>query len=173
MGALHPRKNIGNLIQAFDLFKKDDDKETKLVIVGREAWATAEMKEMYMQSEYRQDVYFTGRLSDSELNFVYQRALALTYVSLFEGFGIPIIEAQANGVAVITSKTSSMPEVAGDAAVLVNPKNPVSIANGMSLLSTDEELRSEYIEKGRRNLIRFSWDYAAEKVMKVILKATH
>ena len=170
VGALHPRKNLNNILKAFDQFKADDHDDIKLLIVGREAWGNNEMKAIYDNMKYKSDVVFMGRLSDQQLAYVYSKGLALVYVSLFEGFGIPIIEAQSYNIPVITSKTSSMPEVAGEGAVLVNPKNPESIANGMSLLGHDKDLRDEYIRRGSRNLTRFSWDYAAKKVLDVILK---
>ena len=99
---------------------------------------------------------------------ILQNAIAFVYPSLFEGFGIPIIEAMSVGVPVITSNTSSMTEIAGNAALLVNPTNTNEIADAMQLIITDEILRIGLIEKGRANAVRFSWQQSAEKVMEII-----
>lgn len=171
VGALHPRKNITNLLKAFELFKeKTAGNKTKLLIVGRKGWSTAEMEETYNAMKFRDDVVFTGRLSTTELHKVLASAHALTYVPYFEGFGIPIIEAQATGTAVITSEVTSMPEVAEMGAILVNPLKPEEIAGAMYKLHTDEEFRQSLIVAGTENQQRFSWNRSAELLWESIEK---
>ena len=167
VGSLHPRKNLARLFTAFDLFKKKNDNDIKLVIVGNKKWWTEPIKNAYDAMTHKEDVIFVGRLSAEDLRFVTAAALASVYVSYFEGFGIPIVEAFKCDTPVITSNVTSMPEVAADAALLVDPFSVESIADAMGKI-LDEEVRNELIEKGRRRREDFSWDKAAEKWWKVI-----
>jgi glycosyltransferase involved in cell wall biosynthesis len=116
------------------------------------------------------DVIFAGRREFSELVSMYGAAFGLTYVSYFEGFGIPILEAMQSGVPVITSNTTSMPEVLGDAGIAVNPDDTQAIANAMISLYLDAELRMQYIENGLERSRFFSWDKTAEKMWDAIEK---
>jgi glycosyltransferase involved in cell wall biosynthesis len=168
VGALHPRKNIINLFKAFDLFKQDDNQDIKLVIVGERFYWNKETGKIFDSLEYKSDIIFTGRLSQDKLKDVMASALALTYVSLFEGFGIPIVEAMNCGVPVITSNTTSMPEVAGDAALIVDPLSINDIAKAMSDMATSKELREKLIEAGNIRKLDFSWDNTADKLWKTI-----
>ena len=120
---------------------------------------------------FKDDVIFTGRLSTEKLKEVLGAALALTYVPYFEGFGIPIIEAQQSGIAVITSDISSMPEVANGSAHLVNPYDVKSITNGLITLANDSNYRASLIKKGEENIKRFSWDLTAKKVWECMQKS--
>lgn len=172
VGALHPRKNISRLFKAFDAFKAQQPGNTKLVIVGVKYYWTHEIKMTYISMKHKDDVIFTGRLSSEELKNVLASALALTYVPYFEGFGIPIIEAMHTDTPVITSNVTSMPEVAQDAALLVDPFSVESITEGMLKISNDPALRQSLIEKGRRRCREFSWDRTAARLWKSILKTT-
>jgi glycosyltransferase involved in cell wall biosynthesis len=120
--------------------------------------------------QFKDDVLFTGRLSIGDLSKALASALALTYVSYFEGFGIPIVEAFNAETAVITSDVTSMPQIAGDAALLVNPFESKSIAEAMKKLTLDTNLRSSLIEKGRIRRNEFSWDKTADKLWSSVLK---
>jgi len=131
VGSLHPRKNVINLIRAFDHFKKTHSTNHKLVLVGRMAWKNEALKEISTATKFRDDIIFTGHLSNENLPKYLASADALTYVSVFEGFGIPILEGMSSGIPVITSNVSSMPEVAGDAALLIDPHDSLSISEGM------------------------------------------
>lgn len=162
IGALQPRKNITRLFQAFDLFKQKTNANTKLLIVGRKAWKSDEIFNTYKQMQYKKDVVFTGHLKHDEINEVYASALGLVYIPYFEGFGIPIVEAQNSGCPVITSNVTSMPEVANDSALLTDPFNVDEIANNMERLLIDSELRESLIQLGFENCKRFSWDITAE-----------
>ncbi|MCX6231066.1 MAG: glycosyltransferase family 1 protein [Bacteroidetes bacterium] len=170
IGSLNPRKNLANLFIAFDLFRKSHKSATKLLIVGQKQWWNAEIAKAYDAMEFKDEVIFTGRLEPGKLNELLSSALALAYVSLFEGFGIPIVEAFYAETAVITADTTSMPEVAGDAALLVDPSSVTGIANALYTIDTDETLRLSLIEKGKIRRTAFSWDLSAEKLWKAVEK---
>lgn len=170
VGALHPRKNIERLLLAFDQLKKSRECATKLLLVGRKAWGNEEMEAAYEGMTFKDDVVFTGRVSDQELVSIYASAFSLVYVPYFEGFGMPIVEAQACGVPVITSNKSSMPEVLGDAGLLVDPFDVNSITNGLLGMYDDEQLRQSVIKKGKLNLRRFDWQKTADDIFTLILK---
>jgi glycosyltransferase involved in cell wall biosynthesis len=172
IGSLHPRKNLANLFRAFDLFKKSNPSEVKLLIVGAKKWWTKEIDNSFNQMVFSDDVIFTGRLNIDELKGVLGAALALAYVSYFEGFGIPIIEAFRAEVPVITSNVTSMPEVAGDAAIFVDPFNPESIAEALYKAYQYESLREDLIIRGRRRKSMFSWQQTADRLWESIEKAT-
>ncbi len=164
VGALHPRKNISRLFEAFDKFKSTQSSEVKLLIVGEKYYWTSDIKQTYINMKFRDDVIFTGRLSTEELKNVLGAALAMTYIPYFEGFGIPILEAMNCDIPVITSNITSMPEVAKDAAFLVDPFSIDSIANAMLSLYQDEEIRNTLIIKGRKRKLDFSWDKTADNL---------
>lgn len=167
VGSLHPRKNLARLFTAFDIFKTKNENDIKLVIVGNKKWWTEPIKNAYDAMKHKDDVIFVGRLSAEDLHLVTASALASVYVSYFEGFGIPIVEAFKCDTPVITSNVTSMPEVAADAALLVDPFDVESIADAMEKI-LDENLRNTLIEKGRRRREDFSWDKAAEMWWKTI-----
>lgn len=170
VGALQPRKNIANLFKAFDLFKKKKQTDVKLLIVGNKQFWTNDIEQAYAGMQHKADVIFTGRLSIEELTKVMAASLALTYVSYFEGFGIPIVEAMRCNVPVITSNVTSMPEISGDAALLVDPFSTESIAEAMLKIETDEKLRNTLIEKGKIQNQKFTWDKAADLLWQTIEK---
>ena len=171
VGALIPRKNIARLFSAFEMFKSQDTNNTKLVIVGARKWWTQEIENSFQSMQHRDDIIFLGRLDASELNNLYSASLALTFVPIFEGFGIPILEAFNSGTAVITSNVTSMPEVAGDAAILADPFSVESIAEAMCLISNQPDLRDSLIKKGREWARNFSWDKTAAVLWDNIEKA--
>lgn len=172
VGALHPRKNIVRLLQAFDDFKEHQGGETKLVIVGEKYYWTAAIKKAYLNMRHRKDVIFTGRLSNESLHKVLASALAMVYVPYFEGFGIPILEAMNAGTAVITSNITSMPEVAGEAALLVDPYSTEEIEKAMTTLSKQPETRQHLIAAGKKRAEQFSWEKTAQALWQCILTAT-
>lgn len=162
VGAMHPRKNIEYLLLAYDQFKKETASLLKLVLIGRKAWQNEAMEKAYNEMQHQSDVIFTGRISDKELANTLGAAYALTYVPFFEGFGLPIIEAQSCGIPVITSDSSSMPEVLGEGGLLVNPNEVDEIKHAMIQL-LDESFYKDKKEASLRNVKRFSWDKAAEE----------
>jgi glycosyltransferase involved in cell wall biosynthesis len=160
VGSIHPRKNVHRLIQAFDQFKIQTQSPVKLLIGGRFAWQTGEVKDAYDQAIFKRDIQLLGYVSDQELPRLVGAALALVYVSLFEGFGVPLLEAMFCEVPIITSNVSAMPEVAGEAAWLVDPTDVNAIANAMQLLYENPELREDLIEKGKMQRKKFTWEQA-------------
>jgi glycosyltransferase involved in cell wall biosynthesis len=171
IGSLHPRKNLVNLFKAFDLFRKDNPGKIKLLIVGARRWWTKEISKAFKEMKFSDEVVFSGRLNSDELVQVLGASLALTYVSYFEGFGIPIAEAFRCGVPVITSNVTSMPEVAGDAAMLIDPFDPGSIARAMDKIANDEGFRQDLIKKGENRKNIFNWDRTAGLLWESIEKA--
>lgn len=173
VGALSPRKNVANLISAFDIFKTKTNSNLKLVIVGEKMFKTKNIKNTFNRINSKDDVIFTGRLNPEELKKLYGAALALTFVPYFEGFGIPIIEAMNCNTAVITSNCTSMPEVAGDAALYADPFSVHSIADAMINIYNNSDLRNQLVEKGKIQIQKFSWDKTADKFWNSIEKAMH
>jgi glycosyltransferase involved in cell wall biosynthesis len=168
IGALNPRKNLVNLFRAFDIFRETSPTKVKLLVVGEKMWWTGKIKSTFEKMKFREEVVFTGRLEMEDLYRVVGAALAMTYVSYFEGFGIPIVEAFFADTPVITSNVTSMPEIAGDAALLVDPFSPEDIARALKKLTFDEELRNKLIEKGRKRRRLFSWENTALNLWKSI-----
>lgn len=163
VGALNPRKNIPGLLRSFDIFKETDTQDFRLLIVGDAMHKTDAIKQTLSKMKHSDNVIFTGRLSPQNLGSILSSAYALCFVPFFEGFGIPIVEAMYCDVPVICSNTSSMPEVAGDATLLVNPKKDKEITSAMHMLANNPELCEELIEKGRIQREKFSWNLTAKK----------
>jgi len=171
IGSIHPRKNLANLFRAFDIFKKRSAANVKLMVVGEKKWWTREINNAFREMEHADEVIFTGRLTSEELRLILGASLALTYVSYFEGFGIPIVEAFRTHIPVITSNVTSMPEVTGDAGLFVDPLDPESIAEAMIKISADENLRRELIRKGDLRKDLFTWQKTADRLWDSIVKA--
>lgn len=170
VGALHPRKNLINLFKAFDLFKTNDNQGIKLLIVGVKKWWTIETQNTFDQMQHKADVVFCGRKSNKELSDILASSLALTFVSYFEGFGIPIIEAMKCEVPVITSNITSMPEVAHDAALLVDPFSIESISEAMNKIANDKNLCQQLVSKGIIRSQDFSWQRSADLLWNSMMK---
>ncbi|MBL4669358.1 MAG: glycosyltransferase family 4 protein [Flavobacteriales bacterium] len=170
IGTLHPRKNLVNLFKAFDQFKSQSNSDFKLVIVGRKMWWTKEIESTFNQLKFKSDVIFTGRVSDNDLYKITAAAHALTYVPIFEGFGIPLVEAMSCGVPVITSNITSMPEVVENAGILIDPFSIDEISNAMLKISSDNNLRTELSEKSKIQAKKFSWQKTGDLLWESILK---
>lgn len=164
VGAIHARKNIDRLIEAFLLYKRRSNSSTKLLIVGAPLWS----KE---SSKTGNDIFFTGHVKINQLAKIVGAAKALCLVSYFEGFGIPIIEAMQSGVPVLSGNLTALPEVCGEAGVLVDPFDVKGISEGIERLDLDQALRSECIEKGFLQAQKFSWDYTADIISKVLFSS--
>ncbi len=173
VGSLHPRKNIPNLIRAFSLFKKESNSDLKLVLAGPNYWGVSEVHKVISETNLKDDVIFTGRLADEELNLVLGSAFALTFVPYYEGFGIPLIEAMQTNVPIITSNVTSMPEIAGDAALLINPLEVLELKNAMMQLLEKPELRADLILKGNSQKQKFSWEKSADLLWRSVLKTVN
>ncbi|OWY23338.1 glycosyltransferase family 1 protein [Sphingobacteriales bacterium UPWRP_1] len=170
VGAIHPRKNLANILRAFDQLKAGGNCNALFLVAGRHAWQCHDAMEVYQNMQHKNSVQFLGHLQQEELAQLMGGALALVYASVFEGFGIPIVEAMCAETAVITSNSSSMPEVAGNAALLINPHSPNSICTAMQQLFFNPGLRNSLIEKGRLQRTRFSWDESAQKLWQCVEK---
>jgi len=170
VGALSPRKNIARLLLAFEGFKKATSSTMKLIVVGEKMFMTSEIEKAYEVMQFKQDVIFTGRLGTKDLSMVMASAFALVFVPYFEGFGIPILEAMNCDVPVIIANVTSMPEIAGNAGLPVDPFSIDSIKEGMLKICKDEELRNRLIVNGRTQKEKFSWDKTADKLWNCIEK---
>lgn len=170
-GAIHPRKNLVNLLKAFSLFKKRQQSSMKLVLTGRLAWKYDSFVKNLKTYKYRDDVVMTGYVNEEEIRKLVGAAYTMVYPSLFEGFGVPVLEAMQSDVPVITSLNSSMQEIANEAALYAEPESPADIAEKMMLLYKDEKLRSQLIEKGRVVVKQYSWEKSAERLWQSIEKA--
>lgn len=170
VGTLHPRKNLINLFKAFDDFKTKTKSPKKLLIVGRKMWWTKEIEETLNNLNHKDDIIFAGRVTENELYKITASAYALTYVPIFEGFGIPLVEAMSCGTPVITSNITSMPEVVEDAGILVDPFSIDDISNAMVRMANESCLRNNLSEKSIVQAKKFSWDRTADLLWKSILK---
>lgn len=164
VGSLHKRKNIDNMLLAFDVFKKTDRQNHKMLIIGEHMFGTNGLQKLLNAMDHKDDVIFAGRLYKDQLSNVVASSQALLLVSFFEGFGIPIIEAMYCEVPVICSNVTSMPEVAGNAALLIDPSEIGQICRAMQNIVSDQALRIRLIENGRLIRERFSWEKTAERM---------
>lgn len=171
VGSLHPRKNINRLLQAFEKFKEESNSNYKLVLAGATFWGMSELKQTMDAMKHSKDVVFTGRLSNENLNKVVASAFALTFIPYFEGFGIPMVEAMQCETPIIASNASCMPEIAGEAALFVNPYDIDEIKNAMLYLYNHPEEREQLIEKGINRRKLYSWDRSANLLWNSIEKA--
>ncbi len=170
VGSQSPRKNLNRLIAAFDLFKEQTQSDFKLVLVGAVYSNEGDVKRVIEKSIFKNDIIFSGRQPQAELEKIMASAFALTFVPYFEGFGIPIVEALQCETPVICSNTTSMPEIADNAGLLVNPFEVKSICDGMVELYNNDSLRYQLIENGKVRKNLFSWDKSADLLWNSITK---
>lgn len=168
VGTLEPRKNQTKLVEAF---ARIHDSQVKLVLVGGKGWLYDELFARVEALGLSGQVIFAGYVMNDELPMWYNAATALAYPSVYEGFGLPVLEAQACGTPVLTSNVSSLPEAAGDAAVMVDPYDVEALAAGLNRLLTDEALRHELRERGMVHAQQFSWPHAAQETARVYRRA--
>jgi glycosyltransferase involved in cell wall biosynthesis len=170
VGAIHPRKNVQRLIKAFEQFKLQHPESThQLVIVGTELWSNASVH-VELEQSIKDQIHFTGHLPLEVLSQVMGAASIFTFVPYFEGFGIPLVEAMNCGTPVLSGNLTSLPEVAGDAALYCDPMNVDDICEKLTQLALDENLQKEFSVKGLERSKEFSWDISAQKVWEVIEK---
>lgn len=173
IGTISRRKNLTNTFLAFDRYKDLHPSDpTRLVVVGSRYWWQDELAAAFDGMRHQKDVCFLGHVDSDKLSQLLSAAVALVYPSLYEGFGIPIIEAFHAETAVITANVTSMPEVAGDAALVVDPLDVDAIAEAMGRLADDSELRESLIAKGRERRSLFSWDRTAQLLWQSLMKTT-
>lgn len=167
LGNTDPKKNTPNVLKSFALFNWHSETKYKLVMLDYEEDALMSLLQEIGHPEIRKDIHLTGYVPNNELPSIISQAKIFLYPSLRESFGIPILEGMACGVPVITANTSSMPEVAGDAARLVDPKNPNEIVRSINKLLEDDTLKENLIEKGLQRAKKFSWKNMAISVAKL------
>ena len=167
VGTLEPRKNITALIKAFSLLKQDYKLSRKLVIAGGKGWLFEEIFRLVESLNLNQDVIFTGYVPDAELPLLYNGAGVFVYPSLYEGFGLPPLEAMACGTPVVTSSVSSVPEVVGDAGLMVEPLNVEALSEAIYRVLNDPQLAAELSAKGIERAQKFSWAETARKTLAV------
>jgi glycosyltransferase involved in cell wall biosynthesis len=169
VGALYPRKNLVHQLMAFDVFKRENGSVVKFLIVGKSYPESEDIFEAHRNMEFKQDVVFLGRVEPrEEVDKLIMGALACSYVSNFEGFGLPVLEAMRLKVPVITSNTSALPEVAGEAALLVDPTSVTEIAHAYTQIYSDHLLRQLLIQKGSEQIKKFTWENTEEGIWKVL-----
>ncbi len=167
VGTLEPRKNLLNLLAAYALLPEDLRRQNGLIIAGGQGWRMPDLKKEIVRLGLSDHVQLRGYVTDKELGELYKNARFLAMPSKFEGFGLPIIEANSFGVPVITSNRSSMPEVAGEAGLIVDPDNVDSISQALLNIMIDDELHSYLCSKSKKNVSRFNWRTCAEGLTEV------
>jgi glycosyltransferase involved in cell wall biosynthesis len=185
---LQPRKNIMRLVEAFskvihyyssserkrveksnkDEFSTSSNNKLQLVVVGKKGWMYEDILKAPKKFGVEKKVKFLDFVPDEDMEEFYKHALFFILPSLYEGFGLPVLEAMKYGCPVITSNVSSLPEAGGDAAIYVDPENVDDIASKMKLLMTNEKLRKEMIKKGYKQIKKFSWEKTARETLKTL-----
>jgi glycosyltransferase involved in cell wall biosynthesis len=172
VGSLQPRKNLVRLIRAYARLRSErEDFRPQLVIVGRKLWLASEIFDEVKRQRWADDVILTGYVADEDLPALYRAARAFVYPSLFEGFGLPPLEAMASGTPVVTSDVSSLPEITGDAALLIDPNDERALANALIEIMYNDRLRAELREKGIAQAKKFTWREAAEITLRLYKEA--
>jgi glycosyltransferase involved in cell wall biosynthesis len=171
-GRIQVHKNIPRLIEAFAVVKAELENHPKyhnlrLIVIGDDLNAFPAVRHSVLRSGIQQSVRFLGFVPLDTLRVFYDEAVAFLFPSLYEGFGLPPLEAMAHGTPVVTSNVSALPETVGDAAVLVNPENVFDIARGIREVLLDDEFREQLRQKGFQQVRRFSWDVTAQRVLEV------
>lgn len=167
IGTLQPRKNILRIIEAFEQLPLEIKEQNQLIIIGQNGWNTDELMNKLTYLEESGHGKWINYIPEDDMLALFQSAISLVYPSLYEGFGLPIIEAFASSCPVISSNTTSIPEVAGDAAILVNPSSVKEISNAMYRIATNIDLRNELIALGLKQVKKFTWKKSADEHMKV------
>lgn len=171
VGAIQPRKNLITLLRAFENIKnKGSYDDLKLVCVGEAAWLSEGIIKKFNESQFEKDIILTGKVDFKDLACLYQAAKISVYPSLYEGFGIPLLEAFATETPVICAKNSSLVEVGGNAALFFESESIDDLANKLQKVLTNDILRTEMIEKGKRRASMFSWEKCAQKTFEVFQK---
>ena len=169
VSTLEPRKNLVRTIKAYELYmEREKSLNPALLLVGKKGWKNRALNEAYERSKYKESIFITGFLDDDSLVEAYRGAIAFLYPSLYEGFGLPVLEAMACGTPVITSNTSSLSEIAKDCALCCNPQSVDEIAHLMSEISSDPSRRKELIALGLRNSATYNWEKTTRETIHII-----
>ncbi|PKO14170.1 MAG: glycosyltransferase family 1 protein [Chloroflexi bacterium HGW-Chloroflexi-10] len=167
VGLIEPRKNVGLLIRSFAAFRKENNDETHLVIAGRWGWESEAILNLVKNLKLSEFVHFPGYIEQIDMPYIYNLATLFIYPSIYEGFGLPVLEAMASGTPVITSNISSMPEFVGDAGVLIEPDNQDDLTSAIHHLLIHDEFRKEMSEKAILQAKQYTWTNTATKTMKI------
>jgi glycosyltransferase involved in cell wall biosynthesis len=165
VSTIEPRKNIESIIQAFNWLKQNHKIEHQLVLIGKKGWKYAPIFEAIQSSPWQNEIHHLNYLSDELVALFYSKADVFVYPSYYEGFGLPVLEAMTLGTPVVASNTSSIPEVAGDAAILIDPNDFMQIAKAILKVISDRKLRQDLINKGKTRASLFSWENTAKKTL--------
>ena len=166
VSTIEPRKNIQSIIQAFNWLKQNHKIDHQLVLIGRKGWKYEPIFEAIQSSPWKKEIHHLDYLSDESVALFYSRADVFVYPSHYEGFGLPVLEAMTLGAPVVAANTSSIPEVAGDAAILIDPNEFMQIAEAILTVISDRQLQQEMINKGKVRASLFSWENTAKETLK-------
>jgi glycosyltransferase involved in cell wall biosynthesis len=166
-GNIKPHKNVDRLIEAFSIMRKSGVEDVKLLIIGDELSKYPSLRRLVHRHQLHQHVRFLGFVPDATLAVLYRLAALFVFPSLYEGFGLPPLEAMASGTPVVTSNVSSLPEVVGDAALLIDPMDPAAIAQAMARVLNEPGLRAELVQRGFDRVKQFSWERSVARVRQV------
>ncbi|MGV0025163.1 glycosyltransferase family 4 protein [Phormidesmis priestleyi] len=165
VSTIEPRKNISNLIAAFDELKQKYRLDHQLVLIGQKGWLYEEIFERIARSPHQKSIHHLSYLSDRAVALFYSRADVFVYPSYYEGFGLPVLEAMTLGAPVVAANTSSLPEVAGDAAILINPDDVAEMSDAILRVVSDSQLRDRLIQKGKERSQQYSWENTAKATL--------
>ena len=166
VSTLEPRKNIVNLIKSFNFLKQEYGIPHNLVLIGQKGWYYNSVFKEINISKFKNNIHYLGYLSDDLVALFYSQADVFVYPSLYEGFGLPVLEAMTLGCPVVTSNNSSLPEVGGNAAIYINPHDFISIANGIYQVIDNSQFRQDLITRGKERAQLFSWQKTAQQTLK-------
>lgn len=170
LGTLEPRKNVDGIIRAYNEMRIRNQKleNVKLVIAGGQGWKSGKIYKEWERSEFKDDIKFLGYADSKDKAYLYNLASVFVYPSFYEGFGFPPLEAMASGAPVIASYAASLPEVTGDAALMVDPYNIGDIARAMEVILTDESLKNKLVARGLERAKKFSWENTAREYLEIL-----
>jgi glycosyltransferase involved in cell wall biosynthesis len=167
LGTLEPRKNIETLIEAYELFQKNSTIKYQLVIAGKDGWNAQKIHKQTSRSPYKNEIIFTGYIGPENLNALFSEAKVFVFPSLYEGFGMPVIEAMAKKIPVIASNIESLSEITAGSVILINPHKKEEISEALEVILNNEKLRAKLIEKGFKRAKEFCWEKCAEKTLEI------
>ena len=169
IGRIEERKNVVRIVEAFEMLKEKYQRKEQLILVGKPGYGYEKIQKKVEGNTYQAEIQEKGYVTKEEKQTLLQNALVFVFPSLYEGFGLPVLEAQAAGVPVVTSSTSSLPDVGGEGALYVDPLSSESIAKGIhKALTLDEEDRDVLQEKMKENLKRFSWEKCSKEIVELL-----
>lgn len=169
LSTIEPRKNVATLIKAFNYIKRKEDISLKLIIAGGLGWKYEDVIKLYEESEHKEDIIMPGYISKEEKKYLYEHASCFVYPSLYEGFGLPVLEAMEGGAVVITTSISSLPEVGGDAAFYFNNVyDYAELGNKiLEVINLNEEERKTHVEAGLKQAKKFTWEKCAKETLEI------